>query len=233
MDLLKPLMRFTSVLTCLTLTLACSTTTIHLNTLYLNDEKSQKVKVALLEQGFDVEFNELSFPSNIYSTSILYSPFVKTVGAIDTLENTLNSLGYDVGSINALVASNHWYTKNTIGVFIVPEGITPNSGKNTEDIAFKYQSEGCDTNTVLNLRRDGKFTYMPLGKLEITGTWSITQYPYILLNSDEPYLNFYYEITRSKKVDRISVVDIIELQPLDSSLIISKCKMTYGVREVS
>jgi len=226
-------MRFASVLTCLILTLACSTTTIHVNTLYLNDEKSQNVKVALLEQGFDVEFNELSFPSDIYSTSILYSPFVKKVEAIDTLENTLNSLGYDIGSIRALVASNHWYTKNTIGVFIVPEGVIPNSGKNIEDIAFKYQSEGCDTNIVLSLRRDGKFTYMQLGKLKITGTWSITQYPYIQLNSDEPYLNFYYEITRSKKFDRISEIDIIELQPLDSSLIISKCSMTYGVREVS
>ncbi len=212
------------------ITLACSTTTVHVNKLYLTENESRNVKIALEKQGFAVEFNELSYPSDIYSTSILYSPFVQDAKALETLEDILISLNYDIGSINALVTSNHWYTKNTIGLFLVPDGVAPHSGKNIEDISFLYQAESCETRAQLNLHNDGKFTYMTPEKTEISGTWSITQYPYIRLENDRPYLNFYYEITRSKRVDRIGEIEIIELHPLSSTLIISKCNMIYGIR---
>ncbi len=223
-------MRYLVVLFCLFLTISCATTTIHVNKLYLTDKEFKAIKFALKGRGFNVESNKLAYPDTIYSTSIVYSPFVENEGAIDSLESTLTELGYDIGNIDPLVASNHWYTKNTIGLFIVPDGVKPNSGKNTEDIAFEYQAEKCSVKPVLNLNKNGDFTYSELGHLKISGQWGITQYPYILLENDIPYLNFYYEVKRSIRVDRIGKIEVIELQPLNSSSTISKCNMVFGVR---
>ena len=81
-----------------------------------------------------------------------------------------------------------------------------------------------------NLQKNGKFTYKIFDDIKITGSWSITGYPYILLENEEPYLHYYFEIKRSKKVDKISEIEVIDLQPVSSSLIISNCKLTYGER---
>ncbi len=210
--------------------MACTTTTVHVNKLYLNEQESQNVKVELENLGLDVEFNELNFPNDISSTSIIYSPFVRDNTAVNKVEDTLIRLGYGVSNISALVSANHWYAKDTVGLYIVPDGIAPNSGKNTEDIAFQYKSEGCDSLTELNLQKNGKFTYKVLNDIKITGNWSITEYPYIILENEEPYLHYYFEIKRSKKTDKISEIEVIDLHPLSSSLIISSCKLTYGER---
>jgi hypothetical protein len=228
--LIKPIIRSTVLVIFLIITVACTSTTVHVNKLYLNEQESQKITIELKKLGLDVEFNELNFPTDISSTSILYSPFVKDKKAVNKIEDTLTRLGYGASNISALVASNHWYTKNTVGLFIVPDGIAPNSGKNIEDIAFHYQSEKCDNLTELNLQKNGKFTYKIFDDIKITGTWSITGYPYILLENKEPYLHYYFEIKRSKKVDKISEIEIIDLQPVSSSLIILNCKLTYGER---
>jgi hypothetical protein len=82
----------------------------------------------------------------------------------------------------------------------------------------------------LNLQKNGKFTYKVFDDIKITGSWSITGCPYILLENKEPYLRYYFEIKRSKKVDKISEIEVIDLQPVSSSLIISNCKLTYGER---
>lgn len=216
--------------TCLFMSVACTTTTIHVNQLYLTDKESQNIQAALEEQGFSVEFNNLLYPTDISSTSIIYSPFVTDKNAVDKLEDTLIFQGYSVSNVNALVSSNHWYTKDTIGLFIVPDGIKPHSGKNIEDIAFQYKSEDCDISSELHLQKNGLFSYKKLDSLNIVGKWSVTGYPYILLENDTPYLHFYYEIIRSKSVDKISEIEVIELKPVNNSSIISNCRLTYGVR---
>ena len=210
--------------------MACTTTTVHVNNRYLTEQESQNVKVELKNLGLDVEFNELNFPSDISSTSIMYSPFVRDNTAVSKVESSLIRLGYGVSNISALVSENHWYAKNTVGLYIVPDGVVPNSGKNTEDIAFQYKSEGCDSSTELNLQKNGKFTYKIFNDIKVTGTWSITEYPYIILENEEPYLHYYFEINRSKKADKISEIEVIDLHPLSSSLIILSCKLTYGER---
>jgi hypothetical protein len=210
--------------------MACTTTTVHVNKLYLTEQESQNVKVELKNLGLDVKFNELNFPNDISSTSIIYSPFVRDKTAVNKVEDTLIRLGYGVSNISALVSANHWYAKDTVGLYIVPDGVVPNSGKNIEDIAFQYKSEGCDSSTELNLQKNGKFTYKILNDIKVTGSWSITEYPYIFLENEEPYLHYYFEIKRSKKADKISEIEAIDLHPLSSSLIISSCKLTYGER---
>lgn len=209
---------------------SCSTTTVHVNKSYLNESESKNIKNRLEEIGFNVEFNEHAYPDDISSTTILYSPFLKEVTAVDNIENLLLDLGYDINSINSLVASNHWYTKNTMGLYIVPKDVVPNDGKSIEDIAKQYKSVNCDTLAELNLQKNGTFLYSQKGEVSVSGRWSITQYPYIILEKSKPYLDFYFEIKKSKKSDQISNMEITELQPINSSDLISDCKLTYAVR---
>lgn len=209
---------------------SCSTTTVHVNRIYLNEAESKKIKSELEEKGFNVEFNEHLYPNDIYSTTILYSPFLTEIDAVDNVEDTLSVLGYDINSISSLVASNHWYTKNTIGLYIVPNDVVPNDGKNIKDISNEYKSLNCDKLIKLSLKNNGEFLYTQKGEVAVSGKWSLTQYPYIFLEKLDPYVSVYYEIKKSKRVDQISHINITELQPLSFSNVISDCTLTYGIR---
>lgn len=231
MRIRQPFIRNAIFIFCFLTMIACSTTTIHLNKLYLNEEDTASIKVSLEKRGFNVEINTLAYPSDISSTTILYSPFVRDHTAVDKIENTLLSLGFNIHNIDALVTSNHWYTKDTVGLYIVPEGFDPNNDTRIENIAFTYKSENCETFTELNLLKNGTFIYKISSDIKVTGKWSISGYPYILLENAEPYLNFYYEIIKSQRSDKISKIDIIELHPVNSDRIITSCKLLYGIRK--
>jgi len=210
--------------------LSCSTTTVHVNETYLTEIESNNIKNRLEKLGLTVEFNEHTYPDDIASTTILYSPFLKETSAVNNVENTLLELGYDINNINSLVASNHWYTKNTMGLYIIPRGVDPHNGKSVEDIAKQYKSVDCDNLAELNLYKNGKFLYSSKGEKSVSGQWSITEYPYIILKKTEPYLDFYFEIKKSTKSDQISKIEVTELQPINNSDIISDCTLTYGIR---
>jgi hypothetical protein len=60
-----------------------------------------------------------------HTVKLMAPQFVKDKKAVNKIEDTLTRLGYGASNISALVASNHWYTKDTIGLFIVPDGIVP------------------------------------------------------------------------------------------------------------
>ena len=231
MRIRQTLIRNVIYIFCLFTIIACSTTTIHLNKLYLNEEDTSSIQAALEKRGFNVEINTLAYPSDISSTRILYSPFVRDHAAVDKIESTLLNLGYNIQGIDALVTSNHWYTKDTVGLYIVPDGFDPNNETRIENIAFTYQSENCEIFAELNLLKNGTFIYKISSDTKVTGKWSISGYPYILLENDEPYLNFYYEIIKSQRIDKISKVDIIELQPVNNDRIITNCNLLYGIRK--
>ena len=226
----QSVLQYMAILFCLITMLSCSTTTVHVNTTYLNEVESKKIKNELEEKGFNVEFNEYLYPNDVLSTSILYSPFLTESSAVDNVEDTLSELGYDIKNINSLVVSNHWYTKNTMGLYIVPNEVVPNDGKNMKDIANQYKSLNCDTLIELNLKKNGKFLYSKQGEIAIFGKWSLTSYPYILLERSKPYLNVYFEIKKSKRTDQLGHIDITELHPINSPIVISQCTLTYGIR---
>jgi hypothetical protein len=200
------------------------------NKTYLNEGESKKIKNEFEKKGFNVEFNEHFYPNDILSTTIIYSPFLSETSAVYSVEDTLSELGYDTINISSLVTSNHWYTKDTMGLYIVPNNVVPNDGKNIKDISHQYKSLNCDTFIELNLKDNGEFLYSPKGEVAVSGKWSLTKYPYILLEKLEPYLSFYFEIKKRKKTDQIGYIDITELHPISFSNVISQCILTYGVR---
>lgn len=231
--LMKAKMVIKSILTLfivLLITSCSNSPTIHLNKLYIDENLAQTIKKSLENKGFQVEVNSLAFPDDINSTSIVYSPFVQGSQALDKVMSALEVLGYELTSINPLFASNHWYTKNTLGLFIVPQGVSPNSGRNIVDLAHHYKSENCAVAAEMELKANGIFKYKENGKEALKGTWSITGFPYILLEKEVPYLNYYYEVEKVVARDQLGEITITRLKPLNNHNVIKKCKLVNGIR---
>jgi hypothetical protein len=232
-NLMKPATTIKSALTMLFVLLiaSCSNSpTIHLNNLYIDEYVTQSIKESLENQGLQVKINSLEFPDDINSTSIVYSPFVQDPKALDKVEKALEILGYKLDSTNPLVSSNHWYTKNTMGLFIVPQGVIPNSGSNIIDLANHYKSEGCAVPIEIELKPNGIFKYKENGKEELKGIWSITGFPYILLEKEEPYLNYYFEVEKVIVRDQLGKINTTILKPISNHNVIHKCNLVNGVR---
>lgn len=205
-------------------------TVIHLNKRYLSEEKAQAVKKQLENEGFDVEVNELKFPREITSTSIIHSPLLLEPDALTKTENVIVNMGYELDAITSLASNNHWYTKNTVGLYIVPDGVSTVNSVTLSTLAGKYESRDCDIASSINLSSDGTFSYQDSEQKSLTGRWSISGYPYILLEKPSIHLNYYFEIEESEIIDKIGKVLITTLKPRSSAREINKCDMKTGLR---
>ena len=103
--------------------LACSSTQVHLYTRYLSDTEIEKISLKLDESNFKVVTNTHSFPEEIQQSTLLYSPFIKGEKTLDVLINSLSDMGWAISNVEALVSGNHWYSKNSVGLFLLPEGV--------------------------------------------------------------------------------------------------------------
>jgi hypothetical protein len=175
-----------------------SQTTVHLYSLYLSDSSTKTVKDTLESAGFDVEVNQLPFPNDIQQSSILYSPLIKDREAINIVIEQLLLLNYPIYLNQPLVAGKHFYTKNNLGLFILPNSETIE--KKTIDIANEYKSENCNYTVSLNLYKNGtyelSFTQLPYADITdyLKGVWRITEYPYISLGPKGGHEWFYFKV---------------------------------------
>ncbi|WP_371188715.1 hypothetical protein [Thalassotalea maritima] len=224
------LYQLTAAILCVIIVGCSSAPTVHLNRLYLNENLALSIQAKLEKQGFNVEINQHEYPADITSTSIVYSPFVRDEQIVDTVKEALRELNINVDNVNSLFSSNHWYTQNTLGLFIVPQGVTVNSGKNVADLAKRYESSLCETDIAIDLMPNGTFKSFEKGNQKLKGAWSITSYPYILLENKPTYFNYYFEVEVTEATDRIGKVHITSLKPLSNNPSIKKCKVNYGVR---
>ncbi|WP_394174763.1 hypothetical protein [Thalassotalea litorea] len=209
---------------------ACTSPTVHLNHRYLNESDTSELTYSIQQNEDQIELNTLPFPDDVTETTILYSPFLRDPELIDNVRESLQQTGYEKITVRSLVASNHWYTKNTIGVFAVPTGTLPNIGKRAIDFAHLYKSENCESMIQLTLMQDGKFS-LDAGKNEdVQGTWKVTSYPYLLLENQDPYIHFYFEIFRETGSDQVGKIEFLKLKPLSNSEQIASCILSFGLR---
>lgn len=102
---------------------ACSSTKVHLYSRYLSEQENIEITKAIEEQGFDVITNTLAFPDEIQQSTLLYSPFVQKENGVDILIATLNNIGWAISTVQPIFAGNHFYTKDSVGLFLLPDGI--------------------------------------------------------------------------------------------------------------
>lgn len=207
----------------------CSSVTVHVNTRYLSTQEAREVISKLKAAEFNVKTNEQIFPSQVVTTTILYSPLLQDREAVSRLEKAITS-DWPVSYIRALSISNHWYSKNSIGLYLVPENIDPHQGTNVADLANVYTSWQCENRVVLTLHPKGDFS-LEKDNDTYTGTWRITSFPYLQLSSSEPYLHTYFEVSQHSEVDKISPVTITSLTPVENDFLPDGCVLTFGLRD--
>ncbi len=228
-------MKFLSVVILSIFLVACSSTEVHLYTRYLSDTEIEKISSKLDESNFKVITNTHSFPETINQSTLLYSPFIKGEKTLDILINSLSDLGWAIPKVEALVSGNHWYSKDSVGLFLFPEGVKQKDKIANQDLANDYESRNCDTLVSLRLNKDNTYQLTFINKTKertdhLKGSWKIRSYPYIELTSFNERWWFYFEIEQKVESDKVSKVNIIELKPVDSYPFFPNCSFANGVR---
>ncbi|KGJ90398.1 hypothetical protein [Colwellia psychrerythraea] len=228
-------MKMISILLMCFFILSCSSTKVHLYTRYLSAEEADAVTKNLEQLGFDVIANTLVFPDGIEQSTLLYSPFVEGENSLNILIDTLADIGWVMPNVQPIFAGNHYYTKNSVGLLLLPDGGRQSDKVIRQDLANEYKSKACDSAIKLRLNNDASYQFLYPNKTDsqmeqLTGTWQITSYPYIELTSLNKVWRFYYEIQKSAITDVVGKVEVIELKPLDDHYTLPKCSFFYGLR---
>ncbi|PKI16024.1 hypothetical protein [Colwellia sp. 12G3] len=228
-------MKFLSVVILSLFLVACSSTEVRLYTRYLSDTDIKKISSKLDEANFTVITNTLSFPETIDQSTLLYSPFINGEKTLDILINSLSDIGWFIPNVEALVSGNHWYSKDSVGLFLLPEGVKQKDKVASQDLANDYESLHCDTVVNLLLNKDNSYQLSFANKTNdrtdhLKGSWKIRSYPYIELTSFNERWWFYFEIEQKIQSDKVSEINIIELKPVDSYSFFPNCSFVNGVR---
>ncbi|TPH14604.1 hypothetical protein [Litorilituus lipolyticus] len=223
-----------SVLICFYL-IGCSSSKVHLYSRYLSDSEIKKVSEEIEELGFDVVTNTLSFPEKINQSTLVYSPFLNDGKNLDSLVNLLSKLDWPISNIELLVNGNHWFKNDSIGLFLLHEGIKRNDTTPAQDLVNEYEVRGCDIPVKMKLYRDNTyqlfFANKPSDRTDyLEGIWKLRSYPYLELTSFNERWWFYFEIEQKTEIDKVSEIEIIELKPLDKYSFIPNCSFIYGQR---
>ena len=209
-------------------------TTVHLYGRYLSETNIRTIKETLEKQDLRVEVNQFDFPSDIQQSTILYSPLLKNTELVSEISKQLSLLDYQIHQSQTLVSGKHFYTKNNLGLFVLPDNNTHQ--KHKIDIAKEYLSTNCEQSVSLHLKQDGSyqlsFEKLPFPKETdyLEGVWRITQYPYILLGSKQGYEWFYFRIENRQDSDRLGPIDKTLLIGADKYSMLYACDFVYGLR---
>ena len=233
-------------------TAGCSTPTVHLYGRYLTEEQQTKVIEQLqgnLEgDAFNISVNQHQFPESINDTTIIYSPFVSDPEIVQLLASELSNLDWQVTRTSALKEGNHWFQKNSIGVFLVPKGVNPHAGTSMRDMANLYriefdksqdlqhdESDQCHSSLTLNLNINGRYAFSEEVKNEnysygTNGQWRMRAYPFIEMRPDTGGRWLYFEAQRESRNDQISQLNVTTLTPVEDYANLAGCQFVYGQR---
>ncbi|MBV2129335.1 hypothetical protein [Arsukibacterium indicum] len=114
----------------------------------------------------------------------------------------------------------------------MPEGVQAHAGRSEVNFANVYYSEDCDLDYQLNLQLDGDMLFQSNHSAypSFRAKWRLSDYPYIQLYQEAPYLNLYYQIEPSESSDILGTVIVIRLLPLSTPMRLPACKLVHGIR---
>ena len=228
-------MKFLSIMLLSITLLSCSSTEVHLYTRYLPEAEIDKISSKLEASNFKVVTNTLAFPTTIDQSTLLYSPFIKDDKTLDLLINSLSNMGWAIPNVETLVSGNHWYSKNSVGLFLIRDGVKHNDKVAIQDLANNYESRNCDTLVILNLNKNNTYRFSFTNNIHerkdhLKGIWKIRSYPNIELISSNERWWFYFEIEQKIETDKVSKINIIELKPVDRYSFFPNCSFANGIR---
>jgi uncharacterized protein YceK len=228
---------FSRILFILTFVLlsGCSTTTVHIYGKYLTEAQQKEIVSIVKEQGLQAEVNELNFPTSVSHSSIVYSPMMNDTKSIEALIPSLEQSGWPIISSSALFTENHWFKKDTIGLFIVPDGVTPHSGTSMAEIANNYSGINCNQDLNLVLTSNGQYFFKDINNEQVpeefaSGEWKIRSFPYIEMKANKGYWWFYFTVKKSETTDVVGKINLTTLEPVNDYSVLRGCQFQLGIR---
>lgn len=213
---------------------SCSSTRIHLNTRYMTEQQAAQITGVLNDAGFEVLPNTFRYPVSIYQSTLLYSPLVQDKNAVNKIVSTLADINWSVPAIRLFMANNHMFKKDSIGLFLLPEGIAPPSRTAMQDLANRYTSKQTSHNLTLVFGETGDYTIERQSKndreIQFKGKWRVKGYPYLELSTEDKEWFYYFEVQKYTDTDKIGDIDVIELVPLDTYPFCPDCRFVFGLR---
>ena len=212
--------------------MGCTSTTVLLNSRYLSEQQIVEVSNAMEAQGYQVETNQHYFPDDINHSSLVYSPLIQDPLAVDRITLILEQAGWPLQSTRPLLSGKHWYTKDTVGVYLLPEGVKPHNRQAERDLTNLYQARHCDTEAQMQFEENGQLTLRLPNTMErdIRGSWQIKSYPIVEIHLNGRDWPLYFSLERLIETDQVSEIEILELVPLDSYEGFRDCRFAFGLR---
>jgi hypothetical protein len=231
------ILRITLLMLCGSLLLNCAhRPTVYIYGKYLSEKEIAELEEQLDAEDYQVKVNDLDFPTTISQNSILYSLLLISPESIDKTSEIAERMGMPVSRVIALTEGNHWYTKNSLAVFLFPNNLDTEGGLLTRDLAHRYDSVDCEYPIALYLYTDGSYEFIGITTREqdtsdIAGTWHYRQYPYLELKpTGSKFSTQYLQISQPVERDQVSEIAIIQLIALSSQIIPASCALQYGIR---
>lgn len=236
MSKLKYLQRVMALIVLFALGACSQNTKVHLYGRYLSEGQTNDVRQALSAQGYDVTLNQLAFPAHISQSTLIYGMPMDRPQEVDHIRQIAKDLGWLIQDAQSLVKGNHWYIGNAVGLFILPEGVSPDQLTSVHDLSFSYQSQNCADQPQLRLTADQRFQIIPVSGATVEpallqGRWQVRQLPYLeLLPDGDPHWSYYLEISRTQQRDMIGDVQQLTLTPLQTYSVFGQCSFVFGIR---
>lgn len=217
------------------LTGCSSPPTVYVYAKYLDENQKNILSTQFEKENYTVEFNRLDFPTTITENSMLYSLFLQDSELINRAKSIVENMGLPLENVNALTSGNHWYTKNSVALFLFPNNKSAVGAFFRQDLIQTYQAKDCGGDHLLVLNEDGTFTLIEKSfseEQQVTkGSWLYRQHPYVELQKDgAKYSEYYFEISGFTESDKVSEIEFVKLTYLNSSHFVEGCSFLYGLR---
>ncbi|WP_286269262.1 hypothetical protein [Thalassotalea hakodatensis] len=144
-------------------TVGCSSpSTVHLYAKFLKQAEINKIKNSLTQAEMLVEVNRLPFPNSIGDNALIYAPSKGSKQQAEQVMNLLNQLGIVIDNTGLILASNHSFSANNMGLYIVPDDIVARNAIHVEQkynipLINEYAARDCQNTSTLILQKNGQF----------------------------------------------------------------------------
>jgi hypothetical protein len=228
--------RLFAIFVSLVLVGCASQPTVYVYGKYLSQQERARISQSLAQQHYNVEINDFDFPTSVSQNTILYSLLLKDPHTINHVVTIAEDLEWEIHHTQGLTIGNHWYTKDSVALFLFPDDPEATKHIFRQDLVNTFIGEKCGEKLVLKLDKSGDYHFEGSSKNIMDGgpyhgVWKYRQFPYLELRKHESsYSNYYFEIERFADSDDVSEIEFLKLTPVNEGYFPKGCVFLNGTR---
>lgn len=229
------LVRFGVLCALLAVVLGCSASPqLHVFARYLDEHQVAAIQRQFAQSELELHVNYYSVPADMSHSSVVYSPLLLSPNLLDYVVQQFQTLGFEIQTLTPLSTSNHRFTKNALGVYLIPEHTR--FRLNRLDLTKTYVTFDCPVQRKLQLNQDMTFQVLfttprhEQNNLTLHGDWQIINDSILELRPAGAEWFIYFDVQRSQSRDQISQIEMLSLLPLDHYPMFNNCPLQIGTR---